>query len=93
MLQRSVSELAAKKTKIDRATFDFKSKGNEDQFLFNEKVEDMLSGSTSHLYKLCSATTDNIPSPPEDVSQPIARIKKNIKEGLSVVAHRQKLTK
>ena len=36
-----VAEMAAKKAKLDKS-FDFKSKGNEDQYLFNNRVADSI---------------------------------------------------
>uniref|UniRef100_A0A1X7U6T8 Uncharacterized protein n=1 Tax=Amphimedon queenslandica TaxID=400682 RepID=A0A1X7U6T8_AMPQE len=37
-----VAELAAKKPKIDRTVLEFRSKGNEDQFVFAKKIEEQL---------------------------------------------------
>lgn len=47
-----VAELAAKKPRIDRTVLEFKSKGNEDQFVINKGLEDRLIDSSKHLKKL-----------------------------------------
>ena len=53
-----VADMAAKKPKIDRSVLDFKSKGNEDQFVFAEKLEDQLRETFKQMDKITAAVPE-----------------------------------
>uniref|UniRef100_A0A1X7U429 CCHC-type domain-containing protein n=2 Tax=Amphimedon queenslandica TaxID=400682 RepID=A0A1X7U429_AMPQE len=88
-----VADLAAKKPKLDRSSIDFKSKGNEDQFIFNERIEDKLTDSVQQLKKLAEAIPAIVRDPPGAVTESLAKAKRSLEEGTSLIAHRQKLIK
>ena len=88
-----VAELAAKKPRIDRTALEFKSKGNEDQFVFNEGLEDRLIDSSKHLKKLTEAIPAALPDPLEASTGAMTKAKKSLDEGMALIAHRQKLIK
>ena len=88
-----VAELAAKKPRIDRTALEFKSKGNEDQFVFNEGLEDRLIDSSKQLKKLTEAIPAALPDPPEALTGAMIKAKKSLDEGMALIAHRQKLIK
>ena len=86
-----VAEMAAKKPKIDRSILEFKSKGNEDQFVFVEKIEEWLKDSSKELEKISAAITATVPDPPEVLTQAVAKAKRSLDDGMSLVGHCQKL--
>uniref|UniRef100_A0A1X7VT04 Uncharacterized protein n=1 Tax=Amphimedon queenslandica TaxID=400682 RepID=A0A1X7VT04_AMPQE len=53
-----VAEMAAKKPEIDRSVLDFKSKSNEDQFVFVEKLEDRLRETSKQMDKITAAVPE-----------------------------------
>jgi ABC-type transporter Mla subunit MlaD len=92
-----VAEIAAKKPKLDMVTLnsrEFKSKGNQDQFVFNEKVEETLSSVSKQLDKLETALSQDLPTTlagvPESITQPINRAKASLQEGAKILLQRQK---
>ena len=86
-----VAEMVTKKPKIDRSILEFKSKGNEDQFVFVEKIEERLKDSSKELERISAAITATVPDPPEVLTQAVAKTKRSLDDGMSLVSHRQKL--
>ena len=72
---------------------EFKSKGNEGQFVFNEGLEDWLIDSSKHLKKLADAIPAALPDPPEALTGAVTKAKKSQDEGMALIAHHQKLIK
>uniref|UniRef100_A0A1X7UKC3 Uncharacterized protein n=1 Tax=Amphimedon queenslandica TaxID=400682 RepID=A0A1X7UKC3_AMPQE len=74
------------------------SKGNEDQFNVNKKIENKLSDAAQQLKKLSEAIPGAVPDPPRAVPDPpeavtecITKAKKAVQEGTELIAYRQKL--
>ena len=88
-----VAEMAVKKPKIDRLVLDFKSKDNEDQFIFVEKLEERLCQTSKQLDKIHTTITAAVPEPPEAFTQAVAKAKRSLDEGMNLITHRQKLIK
>jgi hypothetical protein len=91
-----LAEVAAKKPKLEGVVGNepFKSKGNQDQFSFNEKLEEALSSTSKQLKKMEAALAKDIPVPLTghhvSVTQPLGKVKAAVQEGTKLVALRQK---
>ena len=88
-----VAEMAVKKPKIDRSVLDFKSKDNEDQFIFVEKPEERLGQTSKQLDKIPTTITAAVPEPPEAFTQAVAKAKRSLDKGMNLITHHQKLIK
>lgn len=72
---------------------EFKSKGNEDQFVFNEGLEDRLIDSSKQLKKLTDAIPTALPDPLEALTGTVTKAKKSLDKGMALIAYCQKLIK
>ena len=79
-----VSQKLSKKLKTGRS-LDFKRKGNEKQYIFNEEVDDKLDTAESDLAKI------SLESLPKEAKSPYKRAKDALTEGRALIANRQKL--
>ena len=85
-----VAELAVKKAKGEKGQPQFRSKGNEDQFVFNDKISDTLESVGSHMKKI-EALVKELPSTSaEKVTDSLSKAKGSLKQGQALVATRQK---
>uniref|UniRef100_A0A1X7SKF6 CCHC-type domain-containing protein n=1 Tax=Amphimedon queenslandica TaxID=400682 RepID=A0A1X7SKF6_AMPQE len=88
-----VAELASKKTKIDRSVLELRSKGNEDRFVFAEKIKEQLRESSKQLPRTSTLVAEAVSVSPEALTQSIAKTKKSLDKGMKQVTHCQKLIK
>ena len=85
-----VAELAVKKAKGEKGQWQFRSKGNEDQFVFNDKISDTLESVGSHMKKI-EALVKELPSTSaEKVTDSLSKAKGSLKQGQALVATCQK---
>lgn len=86
-----VAEKAAKKAKLDRPQV-FKSKGNEDQYVFNDKVVDVFQSGESQLSKIDRVAKDALSTSlgAGGLAEPVAKLKDSMAEGMDLLAKRQK---
>ena len=83
--------MAAKKPRIDRSLLEFKSKGNEDQYTFNEKVEELLTQTSKQLEKLSALVAAPDRPHPAVLTATTAKAKKTLDQDITLVTHTQKL--
>ena len=80
--QEETLQLVAKKLKRDPADYQFRQKGNEKQFAFNETVNDAIQSATSQLEKVKPATAQDTAA--------LKSAKELLQQGTKAIAKRQK---
>ena len=80
--QDTAAECVVKKLKRDRG-LEFKKKGHERQFLFNNEVKDKMDNATVAMQKVDPSTKTN--------REALDEAKKELEEGIQLIAQRQKL--
>ena len=80
--QDTAAERAVKKLKRDRG-LEFKKKGHERQFLFNDEVKDKMENATAAMQKVDPSTKTS--------REALDEAKKELEEGIQLIAQRQKL--
>ena len=80
--QDMAAEHVVKKLKRDRG-LEFKKKGHERQFFFNDKVKDKMENATVMMKKIDPSTAPN--------KEALEEAKKELEEGIQLISQRQKL--
>ena len=78
---QDAAERAVKKAKRERP-LEFKRKGHEEQFYFNQDVGDCIAAATRHLGKIAT--------PAEKEKAAMEKAVKELEEGAALIAQRQK---
>ena len=82
MANKDATEQALKRAKHDRP-IEFKRKGHQEQYVFNEEVEDHLEAAVKKIKRLTPTTTDG------DSKKFLQKALEELKEGQEAIAERQ----